>query len=371
MRTYESDVNWWIREANNDPSTAAEIVGELSKRIVILQEENEALKAENIALNRAGNRNDFNELQKMKTVVNKLTNWLKQEGLNNQTVACITSNGKGLQFPYSLLSTSDGLHFQFDSTNFDNLYHVFPTYRHTSLLFLSSTFQVYQDYSFAIPYSDAPGSLKNLEDLDFAEKEISVICEEQATKGKAFIVIVTSQGIAKKVAQKTFLDFTNTNHNIIAGERDDEPIQLVPSMGRDLFLVTKRGYWIRFSFKHVSIEGTHCLELIEEDEIVGAIEVDDRTNIFFVGTDGSVIAIRSSAFARSSKIGRRGRRLPTSIQPITCFTSRRKPHALWLTKQGEIGLANLDVVPIVRELKHIKRVNPIKRDLLACSPVSQ
>lgn len=73
MQTYKNDINWWLREAHNDSRTATEIMEELGKRIVIVQEENEMLKAENIALKRAGNAKNLDELQKLKATIDSIT----------------------------------------------------------------------------------------------------------------------------------------------------------------------------------------------------------------------------------------------------------------------------------------------------------
>ncbi len=167
---------------------------------------------------------------------------------------------------------------------------------HSDLLFFSDKGKVYQIKMYDVPEGKRATrgkSVMNFLSLSSDEKVTSILAMPKAVKGSATtLVMVTKEGIAKKVSIKDFSDVRRSGLIAIKLHPSDELIsaQFVDK-GEEIILGTSKGQAIRFKESMVremgrTAAGVRAMKLSKGDFIIGAdiVKKDDQDAEFFVIT---------------------------------------------------------------------------------------
>ncbi len=151
---------------------------------------------------------------------------------------------------------------------------------HNDLLFFSNKGKAYQIKMYDIPEGKRATrgkSIMNFLPLAEDEKISSVLAVPKETKGKTLsLMMVTRQGVAKKVALESFADVRR--NGIIAirlGEGDALLSALIAEKGDEVILASKNGQSIRFKENDIremgrTAAGVRGMKLGRGDEVMGA-----------------------------------------------------------------------------------------------------
>jgi DNA gyrase subunit A len=167
---------------------------------------------------------------------------------------------------------------------------------HSDLLFFSDKGKVYQIKMYEVPEGKRATrgkSVMNFLSLSSDEKVTSILAMPKAVKGSATaLVMVTREGIAKKVSIKDFSDVRRSGLIAIKLHPSDELIsaQFVDK-GEEIILGTSKGQAIRFKESTVremgrTAAGVRAMKLSKGDFLIGAdiVKKDDQDAEFFVIT---------------------------------------------------------------------------------------
>jgi DNA gyrase subunit A len=172
---------------------------------------------------------------------------------------------------------------------------------HDHILFFTDRGKVYQTRMYEVPEgrrATKGKSIMNLLPLSAEERVTSIVTmpkEDKASmksKGDVAFMLMTEQGVAKKVKADQFTDVRKSGIIAIALDKGDRLIEVLPVMkGETVTLATSRGQAIRFKEADIremgrSARGVRAMKLTKSDRIVGADVVkDEKLSEFLIVTD--------------------------------------------------------------------------------------
>ncbi|MBU0476670.1 DNA gyrase subunit A [Patescibacteria group bacterium] len=162
----------------------------------------------------------------------------------------------------------------------DIIEHFLLAKTHDSLLFFTDSGKVFRTIAYEIPKGSrvARGrGVINFLEISPQEKVLSLIPLSKSEKdlGTKYLVMITKNGIIKKVALERFENVRNSGLIAINLKKDDSLNKVRKSTGQDeLILVTKNGQSVRFKEKELrpmgrSAAGVKGIRLKKGDEVVG------------------------------------------------------------------------------------------------------
>lgn len=150
---------------------------------------------------------------------------------------------------------------------------------HAGLLFFTNSGKVFETKMYEIPESNRQSkgkSIANFLSLPANEKVTAVLAVPKEKKGeKNFVVLVTQQGVIKKVAAENFSDVRRSGIKAINLQKGDGLWWAkIVSPGEEILISTQKGKAIRFKEKDVrsmgrAAQGVRAIKLKKGDEVVG------------------------------------------------------------------------------------------------------
>lgn len=176
---------------------------------------------------------------------------------------------------------------------------------HDDLLFFSDRGKVYQTKMYDIPDSRRASrgkSIMNFLPLE-AEEGITSVCprSKEDKNEESFIVMITKNGVAKKVESKNFKDVRRSGLLAIKLATDDSLFSVLRvKEGDNIILATKEGQSICFNQKDLRpmgrpAAGVRALKLKKGDEVVGA-------SSFSPSTDGRFLVLSEKGFGKMTEL---------------------------------------------------------------------
>ncbi len=150
---------------------------------------------------------------------------------------------------------------------------------HADLLFFTNLGKVYQTKMYEIPEGTRQSkgkAIANFLSLAGDEKVTSVLAIPKGKKGEAnFVILVTEEGVIKKVAAKDFEDVRRSGIKAINLQKKDTlRWARLAAPGDETILSTKRGQAVRFKEKDLrpmgrAAQGVRGIRLKKNDSVVG------------------------------------------------------------------------------------------------------
>jgi DNA gyrase subunit A len=169
---------------------------------------------------------------------------------------------------------------------------------HDHILFFTDRGKVYQTRMYEVPEGKRATkgkSIMNVLPLSSEERVTSIVSMPKDMKSKAeatAFMLVTEQGVAKKVEAGEFADVRRSGIIAIGLDKGDRLIEVLPVMkGDSVILATSRGQAIRFKEADIremgrGARGVRAMKLPAKDLIVGADVVrDEKQSEFLVVTN--------------------------------------------------------------------------------------
>ena len=173
----------------------------------------------------------------------------------------------------------------------DYIVDLLMTMTHNHILFFTNTGRVYRLKAYEIPEAgrNARGTaIINLLQLQPGEKITAIIPLKEFDENK-YLFMATKNGIVKKCKETEFLHIRKTGIQGITLRDDDELIEVKTTDDtRDVFLVTKYGFCIRFKDKNVRATGRQSMGVIGMN-----LQPNDKVVAMQLSTQGDDLLIVS------------------------------------------------------------------------------
>lgn len=234
---------------------------------------------------------------------------------------------------------------------------------HADLLFFTDKGKAYQIKMYDLPEGKRATrgkSLMNFLSLSADEKVTSVLALPKELKAvdKLSLMMVTKQGVAKRVAAKSFSDVRRSGIIAIKLSAGDELLSVVPvQKGDEVILASQSGQAIRFKESDIremgrTAAGVRAMKLKKSDNLVGA----DAISKDLAGS-GEFLVVMENGYGKKTKLKeykvqkRGGSGIKTS--QITTKTGKlmasrviaTQTEIVTISKNGQIIRTGLDGIP--------------------------
>ena len=248
----------------------------------------------------------------------------------------------------------------------DAVEHLFSTTTHADLLFFTTRGRVFELKAYDIP--QASRTAKGQAVVNFLqlapEEKVSEVLALSDWAGYKFLIMVTKQGVIKKVPLGAFVNVRRSGLIAIKLKPADQLLWVKPATGEDeIMLVTAKGQSVRFKEKTVrpmgrSAAGVRGMKLKSGDEITGM----DLINEGKPSPDEQLLVIMSSGYGKRTKLreykvqnrGGSGVRTahitPKIGQVVTAFVvnaKREKEDLIVMSAKGQVIRLSLKTVSVL------------------------
>jgi len=248
----------------------------------------------------------------------------------------------------------------------DVVEHLFSTTTHADLLFFTTRGRVFELKAYDIP--QASRTAKGQAVVNFLqlapEEKVSEVLALSDWAGYKFLIMVTKQGVIKKVPLGAFVNVRRSGLIAIKLKPADQLLWVKPATGEDeIMLVTAKGQSVRFKEKTVrpmgrSAAGVRGMKLKSGDEITGM----DLINEGKPSPDEQLLVIMSSGYGKRTKLreykvqnrGGSGVRTahitPKTGQVVTAFVvnaKREKEDLIVMSAKGQVIRLSLKTVSVL------------------------
>ena len=248
----------------------------------------------------------------------------------------------------------------------DAVEHLFSTTTHADLLFFTTRGRVFELKAYDIP--QASRTAKGQAVVNFLqlapEEKVSEVLALSDWAGYKFLIMVTKQGVIKKVPLGAFVNVRRSGLIAIKLKPADQLLWVKPATGEDeIMLVTAKGQSVRFKEKTVrpmgrSAAGVRGMKLKSGDEITGM----DLINEGKPSPDEQLLVIMSSGYGKRTKLreykvqnrGGSGVRTahitPKTGQVVTAFVvnaKREKEDLIVMSAKGQVIRLSLKTVSVL------------------------
>jgi len=347
----ESDVQWWILEAQKHPEAASQIIGELATRLIELDTENEQLRGELIRLRQlAPTGQPQSTVQTLQRQVETLQKALQRQDSGARSLVLL---GDRLQAGRVMLPRAQQLADEDQpvlgmraALSLQRMVCAGPG---SELLLVTNLARAYRQMASDLSELEEKGrwprSAQDI-DLDDSERLTAVASSDQPPR---LWTIVTRRGLVQQLVyagmQRTIAQGDSLLPHL---DRRDAPIALVPGGHGDLVVLTRWGNAIRFAQHTIEAQGSQALDLDPDDEVVGALSLsdDERTpgdEILIVTASGYGIRRDVAQLpARSRPGGTTGKALIQARDVLGAFCWRTGSQLAFATYGGKLVFASAE-----------------------------
>ena len=182
----------------------------------------------------------------------------------------------------------------------------FSTNTHAELMFFTSRGRVFRLKAYEVPQQARTSKGQNI--VNFLqlspEENISAILQSEDFNAFKYLVMVTKNGVIKRVAVEQFKNVRRSGLIAIKLKNDDVLNWIRPSSGKDdIMLATIKGQSIRFREKNVramgrSASGVKAMKLKKDDQIVGVDIIPDGK----VAKDEQLLVVTANGFGKRTSL---------------------------------------------------------------------
>ncbi|HVO42236.1 MAG TPA: hypothetical protein VMT34_06425 [Aggregatilineales bacterium] len=314
----KKDVQWWISEVQQHPESAVDVVRTLGDRIAFLDRQNEELRAELIALKRSTRGGDVESLKRR---IVELEN-----ALRGGTERRVVIYGRDRITFNATLSVAEQAGTSAPVSAGVCLLVCAPS---AKLIAVGDDGRLYGMEYDALPLAtDFPVMLGQPDN-------IAVILDAAIFERFRYLTVITRQGMIYSELGGAVTASARKGDKIIRGLRPGDTItNAVPSSNGDLFAISRKGRWIRFSEKVLTSAGAPVMKLPTDDSVFGVVPLSAEADLTFIAADGR-------AFVRSSARDFTARKAPGSpggvlFRNITLVGAGVSDEIALLTERGRL-----------------------------------
>ncbi|MFA5076737.1 MAG: DNA gyrase subunit A [Patescibacteria group bacterium] len=265
----------------------------------------------------------------------------------------------------------------------DTVEHCFTTTTHSDLLFFTNTGKVFQLKAYDVPVASrtAKGqSIVNFLQLTSTEKITSILSLKELGNLK-FLVMVTKNGLIKKVDINAFAAVRRSGLIAVKLKNDDELRWVKPSSGKDeLVLISNNGQAIRFKESDIRAMGRNAagvrgMRLKNHDEIIGMdaiVEKSKGAELMVIMENGYgkrtslknyKVQKRGGSGIKTAKVTpKTGKIVTASVIDLSNLAETTIGDAVVISNNGQVIRLPLKSIPVIGRATQGVRIMRFKED---------
>ncbi len=277
----KKDVQWWTLEAQQHPEKATDLIRLLAERLAFVDRQNEELRAELITLKRKGQSIVASpEVGNLQRRVQELEQTIKQGG-NGAQHLLFYEKGRLLASKGLNAATDEGI----GAINTNGLPRLLIAAANARLYAISADSRI-----FAINLKDLPQPEEQPITLD-APRDVIAFLDQSEFETLRYVVLVTQNGYAYSILAATLARLAAKQEKLIRNLIPGDPVIGAFSTNNvDLFAISRHGRWTRFAERTLGGSGSPLFELPKNDRFAALTWLGDQKTIYFLSSDGRLIA---------------------------------------------------------------------------------
>ncbi len=263
----------------------------------------------------------------------------------------------------------------------DSVEQLFSTTTHADLLFFTTRGRVFELKAYDVPVGSRTSKGQAVVNfLQLApEEKVSEVLSLTDWAGYKYLIMITKQGVIKKVAIDAFSNVRRSGLIAINLKNGDSLLWVKPSTGEDdVMLVTAKGQSIRFKEKGVrpmgrTAAGVRGIRLKSGDEITGM----DLINEGRPGSDEQLLVVMANGYGKRSKLreykvqGRGGSGIKTAnitaktgliVSAFVVNAKREQEDLIVMSEKGQVIRLALKTVSVLGRATQGVRVMRFKAE---------
>lgn len=368
----ESDIQWWVLEAEKHPEAAPKIITELAKRLVELDAENERLRGELLRLRHHTPASGTDtRVETLQHKVDTLQDILQRKESTDASLVLLSEHLQAIRVP--LLRTQElategqpvlnpramlALHSGIWAGPGDEL------------LILTNQSRGFRRLLADIPSPDKTNRWPSVPVEGLGPGERPAVLSATSTLPR-FWTVVTRRGHVQRLVR------VSCDRKIAQGEpllkspiHNDEPVAIVSGDKEDLLVITRWGKAIRFTQRVIETHGSTALDLEADDQVVGALALDSSaksgdTEILIVTASGYGMRRGSADLPTRTRPGSAGKALMQAHDVLAAFCIEQTssgPELLFVTYGGNLVLVPTTTLPLHQRFSRGTRLHNLERD---------
>jgi hypothetical protein len=171
-------------------------------------------------------------------------------------------------------------------------------------------------------------------------RDIAAILDQAVFERCRFLTLLSQSGYVYSLLAGTINTIASRQEKLIRNLIPGDPlIAAIPSYNGDLFAISRRGRWTRFSERTIAGSGSLVMDLPKGDTLAGIISLAGNADLIFITEDGHVFA-RASAELAPRKVPGASSGMLFKGQTLLGVTTSRE--FTLLTRQGCLLTIALD-----------------------------
>jgi DNA gyrase/topoisomerase IV subunit A len=368
----ESDIQWWILEAQKHPESGPAIIEELAKRLVELDAENEQLRAELLRLRqRTPATGAAPRIDALQHKVETLQDLLKTQASGESSLVMLSDRLQALRIPVSRaheLAQQDRP--VLGPRAVLSLYRIVHAGPGDELLMLTSQGRAFRRLLADIPLVDDKGRWPAPPE-DVIESGESLAAVTSTSTPPRLWTIVTRRGYVERFVRAGIeINIANGEPVLRNVARHDEPVAITQGDRGDLVLITQWGQAVRFAQQAIETQGSIALDLESDDRVIGALTMGDdaglsATDVLIVTASGYGMRREDAHLPTRSRPGGTGKALIQARDVLAVFglpPEQSKAQLLFVTYTGKLAFVPAADIPLHERLGKGTLLHDLARD---------
>ncbi len=327
----KKDAQWWVLEVEKRPQAAPDLVRMLADRLAFLDKQNEELRGEMIALRRQirGSTTTV-ETAALQRRIQELEGLLRQ-GISGRRVVVYGPDRIEINQP---LDAEFVLNRELlGDPRVDQRLGLLVCLPGANLLILTGDSRAFFVAQAELPEPESGGDAIPLGN----PRDVTVIIDRAQFERNRFLLLVSKKGYAYSLLAGTINAVAGRQEKLIRNLIPGDPIiSAIPSQNGDLFAISQRGRWTRFSERTLAGSGSLIMDLPKGDALAGVASLTGEANLLFLSTEGRLYARRSEDLPARKVTGGSAGQLFKTQTIVSLAVSSTQDEFVIATKRGRI-----------------------------------
>jgi DNA gyrase/topoisomerase IV subunit A len=382
----ESDIQWWVLEANKHPEAAPGIIEELGKRLLELDAENERLRGELLRRRSRGPAPSTTDarLETLQHKVETLQDILQRREATDGSLILLSDRLQALQIPlthaqewaaeerpvldaramlatHSLACARSGDELLILTNHWRGFKRLLADIPNLAIDPVPAQHQTRSQPAKQWPADPDPA-------LEAGERSSVMIPTGMPPR---FWTVVSRRGYVQRLVRVA------SDQKIARGEpllqspiRKDAPAAIVSGDRQDILIFTRWGKAVRFAQRAIETHGSIALDLESDDQVAAALALDGGpasgdVEILIATASGYAMRRKASDVPRRVRLGSAGKTLIQAQDVLAAFDLEQAttaPELLFMTYSGKLVIGSTSAIPLHERMSKGTRLEDLDRD---------
>lgn len=367
----KSDIKWWILEARKHPDSAPKIIGELARRLIELDKQNEDLRNEIIRIqqHQAPVETNSAQVQSLRRQVEVLKGIVDGQSdtenmiifLSEQLAAARTSVAR-------LKDVAKQGRSMLDKQTLLDLCAVLAARPHDELLMLTDTShgikRLATDIQPLVDEEHWPQTSSELLTPGGGEPGRQRLTVAVAVSEPPRLwTIATQRGYVQRFVRVAMdRQISDGTPLLVSPLHNDPPVAIVNGERGDIMLLTRWGEAVRFPQHTIDVQGSLATELDHDDRVVAAVALVQDIEVLILTNSGYAGRYNTEKTRALAKPGAKSRRIFLARDVMTMLPCPPRSQLLSLSYAGKLSLTPASDIPLLERAGQGNQLSGAGRD---------